>query len=494
MLSFNTKKIRLGLRSKVTRVVVAALVGTLVVPIGSFTFPFFATPAQAAVTNSSGTNAYTDVPFTCEPKFYQTAAPNTTNYPAAGDGNSPRLFEYNPITNRYVGRSKVIPLGPSSQPNSIGYNTIDNYIYGTYTSTASPSPGFGDATTKYIVKIDSTGNYRLQSTFTWAFNAISGDFWKKGSQNRLVIHGGRNFATLDVTNTSPQTAVELLTATTDVMPALDIVIVGDNAYGMRGRTLYILNLNTLVGSTKAVNPVSSPGSTPIANNAANGGGANGDAFGSAFADSGGNLYFFNNETEQVWMIEAAQLSQTVPQIKPLGTGTSFMEGSTSGVTLPNDGASCPNAGSPYSSVITNSTVSNLTTTSATITSTVNPINISTTAKHCWATTSSVSGGALQNCTLTSQPSNASTGSPLTGSSAIDLNSLQISGLSPGTTYYWQTVTTSSWADTYGPVNSFTTLAPPLVSTTDATSIASTTANLNGIINSRGNTTTTSFCY
>ena len=53
ILSFNTKKIRLGLRSKVTRVVVAGLLGSLLVPVAGITTPKTLPTANAAVSEGS---------------------------------------------------------------------------------------------------------------------------------------------------------------------------------------------------------------------------------------------------------------------------------------------------------------------------------------------------------------------------------------------------------------------------------------------------------
>ena len=469
-------------RGIAVRVLIAGLLGALIVPAGAVIFPSSTTSANASVTASTSSSSYVDVPFTCSPSLYQTAAPNQANYPGATDGASPRLFTYDAITNRYSASTKTIPEGDGSTPNAIGYNTLDNFIYGVYLPKAGST--YGTAGTKYIVKIDSTGNYKLAGTFTSTFNAISGDFWKNGSQNRYVIHSAGNFAYLDVTNTGNQAAVPLtITGTTPT--TLDVTIVGNTMYGMKGTTLYVVNLNTLVGSTKTVSQTSSPGSTAISST---------HSFGSAFSDSGGNLYFFNNTTAQVWMIEATQIGQASPQIRPLGSGTALMEGSTAGVTLPNDGASCPDAGSAYSAIITNPSVSGLTNTSATLSTTVNPIGASTTVKYCFGATSSTSGGALQNCTLTAQPNNADDGSPLTGTSPIALDPLVIPDLPPSTTHYWQTVTTSSWAVTYGSVNSFTTLGPPTVSTAAASNTTATSAVLRGFIDPENNTVSTGFCY
>lgn len=468
------------LRGQISKLLIAVLIGVLAVPMGSL--PLFVSSSNAATTNSTSDSSYTEVPFSCSPDFYQTAAPNQANYPEASDGDSPRLFTYNPITNRYSASTKTIPEGDSSTPNAIGYNTLDNFIYGVYLPKSGST--YGTAGTKYIVRIDSTGNYKRLGTFTATFNPISGDFWRSESANRFVIHAGANFAYLDVTNTGNQAAVPL-NITGTVPASLDLVILGNTMYAMRGTTLFTVNLNTLVGTSKTVNQLSRTGSTPIIST---------HAFGSAFADSGGNLYFFNNATSQVWMIEANQIPNQNPEIKPLGSGTSLMEGSTNGVTLPNDGASCPNAGSTYSAVITNQTASNLGSASATVAATVNPIGTATTAKYCYGTSSTTSGGALQNCTLTTQPTNASDSNALSGTSPVALTPLQITGLSQGTTYYWQTITISSWATTYGSVSSFTTSAAPIVSTTAATNVSANAATVNGFIDPENNSTTTSFCY
>lgn len=470
--SFKPGAGKLTLRKKIAQIVIVGSVGAMLA--------IFVNAANAAVTISRSDAGYEDVPFTCSPNFYQSARPDATDYPAAGDGNNTRLFTYNPITNRYSGSTKTIPTTTNNSPNAIGYNTVDNFIYGVYNTGSSSS--YGAANTKFIVRIDSTGNYKRLGTFTSTFNPTGGDFWKSGSFNRFVINQGASFAYLDVTNTGNQTAVPF--TVTGVIPNVsDMTILGDTMYGMLGETLHIVNMNTLVGTSKTVDQVAS--SAPI---------TSGNAFGSAFADSGGNLFFFNNPNQQVWMIEASEIARQNPKIKPLGSGKSFMEGSSFGVTLPNDGASCPNAGSPYSAVITDPTSSNVSFTSATVTATVNPIGADTTVKFCYATTSATSGGALQNCTLTTQPTNASDANKLTGTSPVPLTPLQITGLPPGTTHYWQTVTTSSWATTYGSVSSFTTSAPPAVSTTAATNVAVNSATVNGFIDPENNSTTTSFCY
>ena len=73
---------------------------------------------------------------------------------------------------------------------------------------------------------------------------------------------------------------------------------------------------------------------------------------------------------------------------------------------------------------------------------------------------------------------------LTGS-ANEVRTASISSLSPGTTYYFQAVVTSSAATSYGATLSFTTdfvQAVPSVITTAATAVTTTAATLNGVVN------------
>ena len=71
----------------------------------------------------------------------------------------------------------------------------------------------------------------------------------------------------------------------------------------------------------------------------------------------------------------------------------------------------------------------------------------------------------------------------------------VTGLSSGTTYYYQAVATNSLGvKSYGSVLSFSTANVPSVVTSPATGVTQTAATLNGSVNSNGGSTTTSFCY
>jgi hypothetical protein len=468
----------------IIRGLIAALVGALIVPVGSFTFPSFLNFANANLTASTSSTSYVDVPFTCEAKFYQTGRPSAV-YPTSGGSQDLRLFTYNPFSNTFTAGTKTLDF-TKYYPNGFGYNTSDNFIYGINDNKVTNS--------KKIVRLDATGNFKELGTYIHndpvtnnPLGENKGDYWNKG--NKLIIAAFNDYATLDVTNLGTQTAQRL--AITGPMLRLtgDMTIVGDTMYAMYAKQLMVVNLDTLVSVVKNVTTVI-PAGSPIQDIQLPDGLANqydytkpnyaGDGYGASFADSTGNIFFYNNTKNQMWMIAADQLSQPSPQFKPIGTGSALITGTNLAIVPGTDGASCPNAPSPYSSVITGTTAGDVSSTSATLSTagfpiTINPIGISTTVKYCYGTTSATSGGALLNCTLTpSSPTNASTGTPLTGSSAITLSPLSISGLIAGTTYFWQTVTTSEWATTYGSVNSFTTLSPPAVTTTPAANVLATT--------------------
>ena len=97
-------------------------------------------------------------------------------------------------------------------------------------------------------------------------------------------------------------------------------------------------------------------------------------------------------------------------------------------------------------------------------------------------------GVLDSClfVLPSSPLTTSTNSATTGDAV---------GLSQATTYYYQQIGDNSQGTSYGTIKSFTTYAgSPVATTVAATNVLSTTATLNGRVNSGGATTTVKFCY
>ncbi len=75
-------------------------------------------------------------------------------------------------------------------------------------------------------------------------------------------------------------------------------------------------------------------------------------------------------------------------------------------------------------------------------------------------------------------------------------SAALTGLAPGTTYYFEVVAANDGGTTGGSILSFTTatLSPPVLTTRAATSVSTSAATLNASVDPEGNTTTTSFIY
>jgi hypothetical protein len=137
------------------------------------------------------------------------------------------------------------------------------------------------------------------------------------------------------------------------------------------------------------------------------------------------------------------------------------------------------AGSPVATTVAASSVAN---TTAVINGRVNPGGASTTVKFCWGTSSSLSG-----CTL------SDTITVLAGSAGLTNVSMNLSGLTPGTTYYFRVQGSNSQGTTQGAILSFIAGAPS-VQTLTATSVTSSTAVLNGTVKANGsNVSSVTFC-
>jgi phosphodiesterase/alkaline phosphatase D-like protein len=132
-------------------------------------------------------------------------------------------------------------------------------------------------------------------------------------------------------------------------------------------------------------------------------------------------------------------------------------------------------------VVTTGSASSVTTSSATISGTVNDEGQATTYHFEWGTSST----SYSN----------STTETLDGSGTIDDGvSADLTGLQAGTTYYYRIVATNPSGTTDGAQGSFTTdaLAAPAVSTGSATSVTTTSATIAGTVNAEGQSTTYHF--
>src|SRR5262249_45354227 len=80
-----------------------------------------------------------------------------------------------------------------------------------------------------------------------------------------------------------------------------------------------------------------------------------------------------------------------------------------------------------------------------------------------------------------------------GSGDVPVSAI-LSGLLPGTTYFARVVASNSTGTTQGEIVSFTTLAPPVATTSPATDVTATGATLHGSADPRGHATTAAFVY
>ena len=135
--------------------------------------------------------------------------------------------------------------------------------------------------------------------------------------------------------------------------------------------------------------------------------------------------------------------------------------------------------------VTTNGASGITQTAASLSATINPNGLSTTANYRYDT-SNVVCSSLSNVT-----SDTNVGSGTTGVS----NPQAIASLSANTTYYFCATATNSVGTTYGSVLSFTTLPLlPTVTTDPAVSITSNSATLRSTINAHGVTSGFRFRY
>ena len=128
--------------------------------------------------------------------------------------------------------------------------------------------------------------------------------------------------------------------------------------------------------------------------------------------------------------------------------------------------------------------------SATLNGSANPGGLATTGWFRYDTTNP--GGSCDDTFGTRVP--ASGGTDLGSGSGAVAYSQSIGGLAAGTTYYFCAIATNSDGRGFGQVLSFTTLAPPAVTTLAAFAVTATGATLNGSANPRGDSAYGYFRY
>jgi len=412
--------------------------------------------------------------FGCEPELYQTAQP-TSNIKAGNDtglNRNKRLFVYGTSDNKFTPFANTFG---SANMNATGYNTngtattADDFIYGIANNN--------------LYKIGDNGSYEILRSGMG--NPYVGDVWQSPSGPKLIFGGGSNnsFKSVDL-DPDGSYLIENFHLNGDTFAAADFTIDEDTAYGLNGKSLYVVALGTKSVTTKTVDS--------LADKDPDGG------FGSAYADAQGNIYFFENNESIVWRIADDQIPEKSPKISLLGVSSATIEidGIDSGVklTTPNDGASCPGAKSAYSATFSNYSSSSVGETSAVVSVDVVSSADLTSLDFCVGTSSSVaSSGALIGCTDASFTIPDGTDWSSGASSSVTVNAL-----STTTQYYWQAVSVGSDGVTditsYSEVQSFATTGDAAATLQTATSVGETTATLNGVVNSGNLPTFVRFCY
>jgi outer membrane protein OmpA-like peptidoglycan-associated protein len=352
---------------------------------------------------SAPAGAVTSTAFACPQKFFQVSATSGGAF-----------FEYNAGANTM----SRVGTGAVSGINGVGYNTADNYIYGVASSK--------------LYRIDATGAYSAGTTITGTFNAASGGDFYDGKLVTAPTNSGA-WSAIDTT-TAVSTAVTMTTAANGFAAAgawgaYDLTVQGDMAYGLNNQTLYIVKMDTHQVSTRTLS------------------GPTTGAYGAAYSDSSGNAFFYNNSDNKVFMVTAAELANATGSAT---TPTAILVGgaaSTPALTAPNDGASCPDAVSPYVPEIddTVTAASNVADTTADLSSRATANNTTTTLSFCFGT-----DPALAGCTTVT-----ATPGTITGASPTDF-SAGLTGLDPDTTYYYRAVASNDVGTNSGPIHSFTT--------------------------------------
>jgi hypothetical protein len=176
-----------------------------------------------------------------------------------------------------------------------------------------------------------------------------------------------------------------------------------------------------------------------------------------------------------------------------------ISGLTSGATYYYCAIASSTAGTSFGSVLSFTTLelpvvatepaTAVSNTAATLGGSATPNGTSTTG---WFRYSTANPGACNDTFGTRAPTSG--GANLGSGSSSASYSQALTGLQPGTTYYYCAVASSLAGTSFGVVMSLTTTEPPTVTTTAASAVASTTATLGGSVNPNGADATGWFRY
>lgn len=192
------------------------------------------------------------------------------------------LYSYDLVTNtqNLIKFPLVEDASQSQFINGIGFNSLDNNIYGMQQFTNN------------IVKIDASGNVEylpITGSFV-AGNYSAGDIDENGI---LYLHGVNKFISIDLNPTSPNylTSTDLLTYSTAIHDVTFSPVDGNLYMLTSTATKKLLRFNV------ADNTIDDLGAVTGLDSESD------DAFGTAFTDALGNMYVANNESGNIYKID-----------------------------------------------------------------------------------------------------------------------------------------------------------------------------------------------
>jgi hypothetical protein len=272
----------------------------LLIFVLALTASFAMSAHPARVASASGA-------FSCQPGFYQVL--------------SGHLKILNPLTGVYS------DIGADGDDyNAIGYNPVDNYVYGW---------GSGGALNDIVVKVDSSGTVTtMGNAGLGTQNYVSADFDDQGFL--WMRHDNLTLAKVNVSaNPATATLVTLTSDTSSTFTGVDMGWIGNVMYSVDGDLLKRADLTTLKVTSATITDLNSPVGKTFVTSGSTGGVVN-NAFGAVFSNRSDELYISQNSTGYIYRI--TDFTTANPK-------ATFVV--TASVTNNNDGAACKKAVSPF---------------------------------------------------------------------------------------------------------------------------------------------------
>ena len=286
---------------------------------------------SVGVTNWTTAKNFTTITggaFICTPNLYQV--------------NNDYTWEFSPTTNSFV---KLNSIAQTTGLNALGYDAENNYLY------AMGSSG-GD-----LFQIGVDGAENNLGVPSLAPQTTGADFIPN-TNFLLTASSAGSFDLTDVA--SPALTTVSLGSTGSAFAAADITWTVNSSdtdyigYGLKGTgtdaaTLYIVTLpvadipaSSATWSSIPANPLAVTTDTGIS--LSGGTSTSTDSYGAAYSDSTGDSFFYDNTQEELFEASAAQLAALGNQTLVFRASSASTSGFSTGS---NDGASCPNATSPF---------------------------------------------------------------------------------------------------------------------------------------------------